>query len=114
MKPKIIFTDNKTYYSLLESGKSYYILTSNAWNDDGYSTTFVVKLVKNGQSYHPGSRKILFDKQTIDEVSYLLFEEQIKSKGYVEIDTLKGIRNYISIFSVTVALKIMDSQGRSL
>ena len=50
MKPKIIFTDNQTYYTLIESGESYYVLTKNGWDDDGYCTKFEVKLIKDGQS----------------------------------------------------------------
>ena len=85
MKPKIIFTDNQTYYTLIESGESYYVLTKNGWDDDGYCTKFEVKLIKDGQSYSQPNRKILFENQTKDEDSYNILRKQITSDGYVEI-----------------------------
>lgn len=97
MKPKIIFTDNQTYYTLIESGESYYVLTKNGWDDDGYCTKFEVKLIKDGQSYSQPNRKILFENQTKDEDSYNILRKQINSDGYVEIANFKEIRNYISL-----------------
>ncbi len=97
MKPKIIFTDNHTFYSLLESGDSYYVLTKNEWNDNGYYTKFEVKFIKNGQSYTQKNRKILFDNQKKSEESYNLLRKKINNDGYVEIEDIKGYRDYISL-----------------
>lgn len=97
MKPKVIFTDNVTFYSLIEDGNSYVVLTKNAWDDNGYCTKFEVKLIKNKQSYSQPNRKILFKDQTKNEVSYLILRKKINSYGYVNIEEFKGYRDYISL-----------------
>lgn len=97
MKPKVIFTDNQTYNTLIEDGNSYFVLTKNAWNDNGYCTKFEVKLIKDKQSYSQPNRKILFKDQTKDEDSYNILRKKIKSNGYVEIEDFKEERDYISL-----------------
>ena len=97
MKPKVIFTDNQTYYKLLESGDDYYVLTKNTWSDHGYSTKFEVKLIKNKQAYSQSNRKILFENQSKDEESFRILRNKINKDGYVEIKDFKSSMNYISL-----------------